>query len=62
MTCCFMLYTDVDECETSPCQNQGACTNTPGGFNCGCPRGLEGVFCEDLNRKENTLQAQIYII
>lgn len=39
------LSTDIDECRISPdlC-GQGACVNTPGGFECECFPGYEGGF------------------
>lgn len=41
---------DVDECAELAgtglgCQNGGTCQNTPGGFNCLCIDGYEGVHC-----------------
>ena len=33
---------DVDECEFHPCLDDGVCTNTDGGFDCGCPPGTHG--------------------
>ncbi|KAL8563418.1 hypothetical protein ACOMHN_054780 [Nucella lapillus] len=31
---------DVDECEASPCLNNGTCTNLPGSYHCACPNGF----------------------
>ncbi|KAI3354101.1 hypothetical protein L3Q82_018653, partial [Scortum barcoo] len=36
---------DTDECEMSPCENQGTCVNTPGGFFCQCQSGFSGTVC-----------------
>ncbi|XP_042049988.1 wall-associated receptor kinase-like 1 [Salvia splendens] len=33
---------DIDECEKNPCHVTGICTNTPGGYTCGCPAGYLG--------------------
>nr|XP_046245043.1 protocadherin Fat 4 [Scatophagus argus] len=36
---------DINECEVNPCENQGTCVNTPGGFYCHCQSGFSGIFC-----------------
>ncbi|KAH6832463.1 hypothetical protein C2S53_006918 [Perilla frutescens var. hirtella] len=33
---------DIDECKRNPCHVTGICTNTPGGYICGCPVGYHG--------------------
>ncbi|CAA2966946.1 wall-associated receptor kinase 2-like [Olea europaea subsp. europaea] len=33
---------DINECKNNPCDPQGICTNTPGSYNCSCPRGYLG--------------------
>ncbi|KAK4418906.1 Wall-associated receptor kinase [Sesamum alatum] len=33
---------DKNECESSPCDPQGTCTNTPDSFICSCPQGFIG--------------------
>ena len=38
--------TEVDECESQPCQNGGDCTDKLGLFECNCTAGYEGVQCE----------------
>ena len=37
---------DIDECRQFPCGPNGACTNTPGDFNCTCTNGYEGLLCD----------------
>ncbi|KAM7399062.1 hypothetical protein PAMP_018355 [Pampus punctatissimus] len=36
---------DINECEMSPCENEGTCVNTPGGFYCQCHSGFSGPVC-----------------
>ncbi|XP_011077536.1 wall-associated receptor kinase 2 [Sesamum indicum] len=34
--------TDVNECESNPCNEHGICTNTPGSYSCSCGDGYSG--------------------
>lgn len=45
---------DKDECEDSPCQNEGICTQTlqPGGYTCQCGEAYKGDNCQE-NRIKN---------
>ena len=44
---CFL---DINECEDTPCQNNGTCVNTDGGYNCNCTRtGYTGTVCQTGN-------------
>ncbi|XP_041347599.1 delta-like protein C isoform X2 [Gigantopelta aegis] len=38
---------DVDECELSPCSNNGTCVNDFGGYQCICPGAFQGETCEE---------------
>ncbi|XP_008580728.1 PREDICTED: delta-like protein 3 [Galeopterus variegatus] len=33
-------------CDVNPCANGGSCSETPGSFECTCPRGFYGLRCE----------------
>uniref|UniRef100_A0A8C2YUP7 Delta like canonical Notch ligand 3 n=1 Tax=Chinchilla lanigera TaxID=34839 RepID=A0A8C2YUP7_CHILA len=33
-------------CDGNPCANGGSCSETPGSFECACPRGFYGLRCE----------------
>ncbi|XP_055101116.2 coagulation factor X isoform X2 [Symphalangus syndactylus] len=39
-------YKDGDQCETSPCQNEGECKDGLGEYTCTCLEGFEGKNCE----------------
>ena len=42
-----LLFVDIDECESNPCQNDGMCFHGPGLYFCLCgANGFEGVNCE----------------
>jgi hypothetical protein len=38
--------TDVDECSSSPCENNGTCMDEINSYSCQCPVGYTGVHCE----------------
>jgi len=43
----FIIFPlDINECESSPCSNNGTCTDRKNGFNCSCPPGFSGNRCE----------------
>ncbi|XP_077610050.1 coagulation factor X isoform X1 [Crocuta crocuta] len=48
-------YKDGDQCEHSPCQNQGECRDSVGGYTCTCLEGYEGKNCELSTRKACSL-------
>ena len=37
---------DINECESSPCENGGSCTDMEGGYSCACESGFTGSQCE----------------
>lgn len=45
------IFLDIDECESNPCQNGGACRNLENSFQCVCVTGFIGVFCEISKNK-----------
>ena len=42
-----MLSNFTDECESDPCQNNGTCFDYLEYYNCTCPEGFTGEFCEE---------------
>ncbi|XP_041475891.1 uncharacterized protein LOC121424322 isoform X2 [Lytechinus variegatus] len=37
---------DINECSSNPCDNGGTCTDLLGGFQCFCPDGFKGEYCQ----------------
>eukprot|EP00057_Strongylocentrotus_purpuratus_P026767 XP_011681241.1 PREDICTED: ovochymase-2-like [Strongylocentrotus purpuratus] len=37
---------DINECLSNPCQNGGTCSDIDGGFQCFCPEGFKGDYCQ----------------
>ena len=54
-----MLYLDIDDCATSPCQNGGSCTDQVNGYTCSCVDGYDGTNCETGN---DATVSQIFFI
>ena len=40
----FIIFfiTDIDECESNPCENGGTCTDMEDGYECACESGFTG--------------------
>ena len=49
MTKIQILYTDIDECAASPCQNGGTCVDGVNSYTCNCEVGYAGKNCESGN-------------
>ncbi|KAK3084236.1 hypothetical protein FSP39_010467 [Pinctada imbricata] len=41
-----MYFTDMDECASGPCQNNGKCTDMVNAYECRCKTGYSGYHCE----------------
>ena len=39
-------FTDINECESNPCQFNGICTDHPDKYTCVCQAGRHGISCE----------------
>ena len=45
----LILYLDIDDCASSPCQNGGSCTDQVNSYTCNCADGYDGTNCERGN-------------
>lgn len=41
-----LLCSDQDPCLVNPCHNNGTCVNMETSYECRCPDGFEGRYCE----------------
>ena len=41
-----ILYSDIDDCASSPCQNGGTCVDDINSYTCNCDVGYTGENCE----------------
>src|SRR5688572_2234580 len=46
----FVNTTCVEVCSSSPCQNDGVCTDNSDSYNCSCVAGYAGPNCEEGGR------------
>ena len=42
----FCFFPDINECDSSPCQNGGTCTDNVNGYTCDCVAGYTGTECQ----------------
>ena len=47
-----LSLSDIDECKSSPCENEGTCLNERGNYTCTCNAGFTGFLCEKGNVAE----------
>ena len=40
------VYSDIDECQSTPCQNGGTCKNQVADYSCDCQNGWTGKNCD----------------
>ena len=43
---CLFYLSDINECDSDPCQNNGHCNNLRGSYQCACPSGYLGTNCQ----------------
>lgn len=46
------LFLVSDSCISSPCANNGNCTNVPGSFTCNCTEEWTGATCDQCTYNE----------
>ncbi|XP_030851702.1 uncharacterized protein LOC105442295 [Strongylocentrotus purpuratus] len=46
---------DINECLSNPCHNGGTCSDIDGGFQCFCPEGFKGDYCQTGQDNTNGL-------
>ena len=58
------LVTEIDECGSNPCINDGTCVDGLATFTCLCPSHFAGVSCEigTQQQKLNTLQVSSHFL
>ncbi len=53
-------FSDVNECESSPCSNGATCVNLIAGYHCICPSGYNYTHCQ--NGKHCLISSQVVFI
>ena len=47
----ILIFSDIDECLSNPCQNGGTCSNMVNQYSCNCAGGYQGTNCETSENK-----------
>ena len=42
-----IIYLEIDNCASNPCNNHGTCVNAKNGYQCDCKAGFRGENCDD---------------
>ena len=60
--CVFIIsvISDIDECVSDPCQNNGTCVDLVNEFNCTCVLGFTGTNCETSRSLQRSLNISRY--
>ena len=49
-------FSDIDDCNSDPCQNGGTCTDGVNTYTCSCAAGYTGINCETGEKKLKEIQ------
>ena len=51
------IKTDIDECASQPCENNGTCSDDVNMFKCRCPQNFTGMMCESGEQDKNRIHS-----
>ena len=52
---CVIHVSDIDDCESKPCMNDGTCTDGLNKYTCKCSTGYMGVNCESMSDQHSVV-------
>ena len=55
------MFIEIDECESSPCENGATCQDEIDSFTCQCAEGYTGVTCSEGKHKESGSKLRTYL-
>ena len=55
----YFPFLDIDDCASTPCENNGTCTDLVADFQCACAAGFTGKNCSQ-SKWRNDLRVKIF--